>query len=199
MENNLPLCTMLLLTYSFNTQQNFSEIQNFFNDRFGNNYIKNCQEFNSCGRKQTEISFLFLEKELHIFYSIPKCDEYDIIYIERPCNIKDFMLELYNVFDGDIDIIVHIPNMNHNNTKKFINKFFPKETQEDLKDIENIIKKDDFYPSCSFYTSPYMSNDIQFVFNTYDELQSSILNTIDGSNENNFLPSFFNLVSLLFV
>lgn len=188
---------MLLMTYSFDEKQNFDLIQEFLHNKFSSNYLQQCKDFFECGRKSTEISFLFLEKEMHIFYSIPKCDNYDVVYFDKPCNIKDFMLELYNMFNCNIDISAHISKMNFKNTEKFVKKFFPKNNQNIMAEIEKIMQDENFSPACSFYASPYTSKDIQFVFNTYDELQSSIFDVIDGNTENNFLPNFFYLVSLL--
>ena len=105
---------MLLITYSFKKNQNFELLQDFLHNEFSSDYIQHCRNFFECGRKTTEISFLFLEKEIHIFYSIPKCDEYDIVLINKPCNIKEFMIKLHNIFDGDIDLSAHL---SYNNTK----------------------------------------------------------------------------------
>ena len=116
---------MLLITYSFKKNQNFELLQDFLHNEFSSNYIKHCQNFFECGRKSTEISFLFLEKEIHIFYSIPKCDEYDIILANKPCNIKEFMLKLHNMFDGDIDLSAHLSYNNIKCPKKYLFFYLP--------------------------------------------------------------------------
>ena len=188
---------MLLITYSFKKNQNFELLQDFLHNEFSSDYIQHCQNFFECGRKTTEISFLFLEKEIHIFYSIPKCDEYDIVLINKPCNIKEFMIKLHNIFDGDIDLSAHLSYNNTKCPKKYLFFYLPQEFKTDDKEMLSLFEDEGFVPSCSLYTSPHDSKEIQFVLNTYDEFQTSIFNIIDGSNKDDFIPRFFSLVSLL--
>lgn len=188
---------MLLITYSFKKPQNFDLLQSFLHNEFSDNYVKYCTDFFVCGRKSTEISFLFLEKEMHIFYSIPKCDEYDIVCFDKPCNVKEFMLKLHNIFEGDIDLSAHLSYNNIKCPKKYLFFYLPQEFKTDDRDVLDLFENDDFSPSCSLYTSPHDSKEIQFVLNTYDEFQASIINVIDGTNKEDFIPRFFALVSLL--
>ena len=72
---------MILFTYSSNENQNFEILQDFLFLKFPNEYVKECCDFYSCGRKTNEISLLFLENEIRVFYSLPRKDEFDTILL----------------------------------------------------------------------------------------------------------------------
>lgn len=186
---------MLLLTLSSNQSQNFDKVQNYFIDNFNENFIKNCENFTSYGRKTKEISFLFLEKETHIFYSLPKCDEYDILILPSNFNIKPFINEIYKLLEGNIDISAYISYNNirlENAQKDCIFRCLP-ENMRNEKSILSLFNKETINMSCVLYVMPYETQEILITINTYDYFISSITNIID-CNVNDFLTKFFNLV-----
>lgn len=188
---------MVLITYSFEQEQNFYNLQQYFLDAFGQSYQKSCHNFMQSGHSNTEVAFLFINNELRVFYSIPRYDEFDTISFNETCNVKDFMLKLLEVLDGNATIAAHI---NYDKSfvcpQKYLLLYLPTEYKTDDNDTLTCLLNEDRAISCSLYTAPHISKEIQFVLNTYDDIQSSIINTIDGSQKDNFLPRFFSLVSL---
>ncbi len=188
---------MVLITYSFEQEQNFQSLQQYFLDSFGQSYQKLCHNFMHSGHSDTEVAFLFVNNELRIFYSIPRYDEFDIISFNETCNVKEFMLKLLELLSGDATITAHISyDGTYACPKKYLLLYLPPEYKTDDSDTLECLLNEDRTISCSLYTAPHISKEIQFVLNTYDDIQSSIINTIDGSQKDNFLPRFFSLVSL---
>jgi hypothetical protein len=187
---------MLLITYSTDIPQDFGYIQTLLNNIFSNEYQKECTNFVSCGRKTTEISFLFLEKEIRVFYSIPRCDEYDIISTNDGISIKDLMLKVYNALIGNVAISAHLSYIHNPSPKQYIHLYLPEDCKTDNPEVNNYFRQNNNL-SCYLYTAPYDTKEIQFVLHTYDDILSSITNTIDGSQKTDFIPRFFSLVTLL--
>lgn len=189
---------MLLITLSSNQSQNFDKIQNFLLDKFNKNFVKNCENFTLYGRKTSEISFLFLERETHVFYSLPKCDEYDTIFLPDNFNFKIFINEIYKLLEGNIDISAYISYNNIrlvNTQKDCIFKCLPSEIKNE-KSILSLFNKETINMSCLLHTTPYETQEILVTINTYDYFVSSITNVID-CNVNDFQTKFFNLVARL--
>lgn len=184
---------MILFTYSSNENQNFEILQDFLFLKFPNEYVKECCDFCSCGRKTNEISLLFLENEIRVFYSLPRKDEFDTILLNNKYDFRDFLYELYNLLTGDIDISVHLSDNNIRYSDNCIKMCFLEDVKDDM--INFFKNKNEV--NCSLHTSPYFSKDILVTIHTYDDELSSVTKIIDGSQKNNFVPRFFTLVRLL--
>ena len=188
---------MLLVTFDFETAQDFSITQNFFLQHFHNQYEKRCINFTECGRKENEISFLFIEKAIRIFYSIPKCEEYDTIIVDDNFDTQSFLTKCHETFCGNIDLSAHISYTEKTCPAKTIFHYVPDEWKDTDEELLNYLLNNEEGVSCSLYTSPNTSKEILFMLNTYDEDMASIPNTIDGKNKSDFIPRFFSLVSIL--
>ena len=188
---------MLLITYSTDIPQDFDYVQEVLANIFSDKYQKKCTNFILCGRKKTEISFLFLEKEIRVFYSIPRCDEYDVISIDKGISIKDLMLKINNTLTGNIAVSAHLSYVHNPSPKKYIHLYLPEDCKTDNPEVNAYFRQSNDNLSCYLYTAPYDTKEIQFVLHTYDDIISSITNTIDGSQKTDFIPRFFSLVTLL--
>ena len=178
--------------------QNFEEFQDFLKSTFQQAYQKQCKNFNEYGRLQNQISLLFIENEIRIFYSIPKCEECDIVVIEEAIQIKKVLQIIYNWFSGNIDLSAHITYNDIDCPIEKLYYYLPDNWKQGEDNIMGFLKKNSNIISCSLCTSPSISKEILFTVNTYDMDKASIFNVIDGNTKNDFIPRFFSLVSILY-
>lgn len=186
---------MLLITYSSTVNQDFNIIQNFLSQKFADTYVKRCTVFNSAGRNTTEISFLFLEKEVKVFYSIPRCDEYDTFILENRNSMQKLLMDIFNLFADEVSVSAHLHDTLPS-SKQYIHLYLPEDCKTDCPELNTFFRNHNNL-DVHLRIYPSETKEIQLILHTYDELISSITNVIDGSNKIDFIPRFFSLVILL--
>lgn len=196
---------MILTIFSSSQDNTLQEIQSFIKNKYDNTIISCDFIDNYCNHNYNEVSVLFIDNTVEIFYATPRFDLSDKILNVSYKEYCELLTDIYNLFSNDVSVCFHLLYTQKNAPFKRIINLFPEEYLSDKnysKSISSLSEK----ITCSAQINPSeFKKCILINFETYNSKISTVSNfknidsdtAIFNSNES-LINNFLNLLTHLY-
>lgn len=196
----------MILTILSSTQDfDFLKIQSIIKNKFKNNVKISCNFIdNDCNHSYNEISVLFAENSIKVFYASPRFDAFDEIVSITQEDYQSFLLDICNEFCDDISMSSHLIFPPKSAPFRKIINLFPEEYLNKENYSKSISALSE-HITCSIHIVPNEhKNNILINFETYNSKISTVSNfkEIDNTEpfnkDDSLINNFFNLLTFLY-